>query len=457
MRTHRAVLSIAVFVGLSTFVASVSTDAAPRNVRSAGKKTTRRRAVRVLPGTTNTSIAISVATSVSPTTPTSTAAPVTSPPVTTAAPTTSPAPAITVSPVTSVASVTSLVVAPGTEKPGTLLKSELLDKPPAGATGYRVRYRSTSVNGQPIEVTGLAFIPIGRAPAGGWPVLSYAHGTVGLADRCTPSRDVSPIENTIASTFMAAGIAVVASDFEGLGTPGRHPYLVGVSEGRGVLDIIRAAKQLPDASLSNRFVTWGHSQGGHASLFAGELAKTWAPELKLMGVVAGAPPSQLTSVGDAVSTSPFRGYFFMVAAGLKAADDKLDLNAVLTPKAQSILPVVDTGCNSEVFAAFLKDPFDSLVVRAGLQNGPWRSALEANEPGRVKTEAPILIVHGDKDEQVPVETSATLKNKLCALGDSVDRRVYAGQDHGGAAVVSIFEVVGWIVERVNGLAVANKC
>jgi pimeloyl-ACP methyl ester carboxylesterase len=452
MRSLRAVFSIVAVVVLSVLTSSTAIDAASRAVK---KKSNRRRTVRVVSPTSTAGTALSSAapSTAIPTVPATVANATLGP---TIGPTIASPVSTSTAPITT-ATIPTVVVAPGTEKPGTLLKSDLIEKPPAGSTGYRVRYRSTSVQGQPIEVTGLAFIPKGNPPSGGWPVLSYAHGTVGLADRCAPSRDVSPIENTIASAFMAAGIAVVASDFEGLGTPGRHPYLVGVSEGRGVLDIIRAAKQLPNAALSNRFVSWGHSQGGHASLFAGELAKTWAPELKLMGVVAGAPPSQLTAVGDAVSTSPFRGYFFMVAAGLKAADDQLDLNVVLTTKAQSVLPVVDTGCNSEVFAAFLKDPFDSLVVRAGLLNGPWRAALEANEPGRVKIDAPILIVHGDQDEQVPVETSATLKKKLCALGDSVDRRVYAGQDHGGAAVVSIFEVLGWIVERVNGLPVANKC
>jgi alpha-beta hydrolase superfamily lysophospholipase len=68
--------------------------------------------------------------------------------------------------------------------------------------------------------------------------------------------------------MMARGYVVVATDHPGLGTPGMHPYLIGVSEGRAVLDSVRAARDLPDAGASNRFVVWGHSQGGHASLYA---------------------------------------------------------------------------------------------------------------------------------------------------------------------------------------------
>jgi acetyl esterase/lipase len=341
--------------------------------------------------------------------------------------------------------------------PGHLISAEPVSGAPSNSKAYRVRYRSVSPAGAPIDVTGLAYLPVGQAPPGGWPVLSYAHGTVGLADRCAPSKEINEFENTIASTFNAFGLAVVASDFEGLGTPGRHPYLVGVSEGRGVLDIVRAARAIPSANLSSTFVVWGHSQGGHAVLFAGELASTWAPELKLAGVVAGAPPSQLTDVAASIENSPYRGYFFMVAAGLSTADPSLDLNQVLTPKALAILPVVDTGCNAEVFKAFSADPFDSLVKRDGLTREPWHSALLANEPGQTKTPAPILIIHGDKDEQIPVATSATLKARLCALGDSVERRVYPGRDHGGAAVASLFDVGVWLRLRARGVPTPNKC
>lgn len=362
----------------------------------------------------------------------------------------------TAKPATTKTATPTTATAP-TNGAGQLLEAVPLAGVSKTSRAYRVRYRSVSPSGAPIEVTGLAYIPAGKAPVGGWPVLSYAHGTVGLADRCAPSKRLSGIETTVAGTFNAIGMAVVASDFEGLGTPGRHPYLVGISEGRGVLDIVRAARSIPGSDLSSTFVVWGHSQGGHAALFAGELAATWAPELKLAGVVAGAPPSQLTDVAASIENSPYRGYFFMVAAGLNAADPSLDLSLALTPTALALLPVVDTGCNAEVFKAFSADPFDSLVNRRALNENPWRGALLANEPGQVRTSAPILIIHGDQDEQIPVRTSETLKKKLCALGDSVERRVYAGQNHGSAALVSLFEVGLWLRMRVDGVATPNRC
>jgi dipeptidyl aminopeptidase/acylaminoacyl peptidase len=127
-------------------------------------------------------------------------------------------------------------------------------------------------------------------------VASWAHGTSGLADTCAPSKDPGVVSGTpYLRELLDAGFAVVATDYEGLGTPGLHPYLVGESEGRSVLDAARAAAALPDAGASSNVIVYGHSQGGHAVLFAGELAPSYAPDLNLLGVAAGAPPRPTSS------------------------------------------------------------------------------------------------------------------------------------------------------------------
>lgn len=340
---------------------------------------------------------------------------------------------------------------------GMLLNASPLTSTPDGSLGYSIRYRSYSPNGAPIEVTGVAFVPDRPAPKNGWPILSYAHGTVGVADRCAPSKNISSIETVLASTFNAMGIAVVQSDMEGLGTEGRHLYLVGVSQGRGVLDAAKAIRSLPGQRIGTRLVVWGHSQGGHAALFAGELAKTWAPRLRLRGVVAGAPPSQLSNVQASLTTSPFRGYLLMVAAGMHAAYPQLDLTTVLTPKGMEVFPVVDRGCNATVFAEVNKYSLADLVNVEGLKDPAWANALAENEPGARKISAPVLIVHGDADEQIPVETSAALKKTMCAAGTSVTRKIYPGADHGGTALLSLFEVTAWLKNRIDAKPTSNGC
>lgn len=341
--------------------------------------------------------------------------------------------------------------------PGSIISSTRLSTSPPGAIGYRIVYQSRAVDDRPIAVSGLAYIPTGKAPKNGWPVLSWAHGTTGLADKCAPSTRPGLLENALALGFTRLGIAVVATDYEGLGTPGRHPYLVGVSEGRGVLDAVRALRALRGKTISNRFAVWGHSQGGHAALFAGELAATYTPELQLVGVVAGAPPSQLSRISDALAGSRARGYVLMVVAGLAAADPLLDPATVLGPKGLEALPRVDTGCTESLFAAANRTTFDQLVQPGALAAPQWAAALAANEPGQVRTAAPILIVHGDRDEIIPVETSETLRVKLCALGNRVQRNVYAGQDHTGAALGSLLDVSAWILDRFANRPAATGC
>ena len=176
-------------------------------------------------------------------------------------------------------------------------------------------------------------------------MISWAHGTTGIADTCAPS--LSPDDYvSLANGLLDAGYVVVGTDYEGLGTPGRHPYIAGPSEARGTLDIVRAARNLPDVHASDRYLVWGHSQGGHAAMFSLHIADDWAPELHLVGVVAGAPPSQLSLVYQALKTSPFKYYLLMAAAGLNAGfgDAGAPLDKVLTPAGLAALPAVDQGC-----------------------------------------------------------------------------------------------------------------
>ena len=156
---------------------------------------------------------------------------------------------------------------------------------PGAAENLLVLYHSTTLAGQDTTVSGTISIPAGQPPAGGWPVLSWAHGTTGIADICAPSRDApghpSHIYNQLANAtlnqWVERGWAVTKTDYEGLGTPGPHPYLAGASAARGTADIVLAARQLRPG-IGKRWVVAGHFQGGHAALFTASLAPAWAPQ-----------------------------------------------------------------------------------------------------------------------------------------------------------------------------------
>src|SRR3984957_4711473 len=181
--------------------------------------------------------------------------------------------------------------------PGTLIRSEPMLFEPAGALAYRVLYRSTGLNGEPIAVSGVIVIPPGPPPPGGRPIVAWAHPTSGVVPHCAPSLAIFVFQQMAGSRpLVERGAIIAATDYPGLGTPGPHPYLVGVSEGRAVLDSVRAARTMPGVGGGRTFAVWGHSQGAQAALFTGLLAAEYAPELRLVGVAAAAPATELRSL-----------------------------------------------------------------------------------------------------------------------------------------------------------------
>jgi acetyl esterase/lipase len=320
---------------------------------------------------------------------------------------------------------------------------------------YRVMYLSESIAGDPIAVTGLVALPDDEKTDR--VVLAWAHGTTGIADACAPSRQPLGIMSAPLDLFLQRGWIVAATDYEGLGTPGRHPYIAGVSEGRGVLDAVRAASQLPSSHAGDRTLIWGHSQGGHAAMFAAEIARRWTPERSVLGTVAGAPPSQLPELFHSLATGEYRSYLALAAAGLHAAYPSARLGDILTAKGLDLLPVVDRGCSDDVRHAFREVPVSEFLKADPSSVPSWKAVLAENEPGRVTAPSPLLIIHGENDEQIPLDTSRALFEELCAKGQVVERRTYPGQSHVGVLLPSFLPMLTWMDARVKGTPAATGC
>ncbi len=188
-------------------------------------------------------------------------------------------------------------------RPGVLLRSERYTRGiPDQWRAWRILYTTTRDENEPAVASGLV-IASDHLPAGPRPVIAWAHGTTGVAAQCAPSllpsrwnADVIPGINQA----LRRGWVIVATDYVGLGTPGPHPYLIGQGEARSVLDSVRAARQMSQLSLQDATVVWGHSQGGHAALWAGVLAPAYAPDVNVVGVAALAPASDLKALVEEV-------------------------------------------------------------------------------------------------------------------------------------------------------------
>jgi pimeloyl-ACP methyl ester carboxylesterase len=299
-------------------------------------------------------------------------------------------------------------------------------------------YTSTGIDGKTVAVSGDVAVPKGKTPEGGWPVITWAHGTVGIADSCAPSKigTQANYDSPLLNTWLKAGYAVVRTDYEGLGTPGPHPYLIGDSAGRSTLDMVKAARTL-DKRIGKNLVIAGHSQGGQAALFGASLVKRVAPELKLKGTVAFAPVSHLSQQSTLLTALTEPGGLAPLAAmilrGVDIANPALNVQGYLSDPAKALYPQIDERC---LDALGQPDSFGSIspagLVRAGVDIAPITAALKADDdPDTLKISGPVLIEQGLADTTVLPNFTKALTTSLRA---KVTYKTYNGVNHAGAVV-----------------------
>ncbi len=310
-----------------------------------------------------------------------------------------------------------------------------------GATVKRILYKSTNGKNRPVEVSGLLMVPEGPAPEGGWPLITWAHGTTGLADECAPSRDTADelgggyiaYANATINNWLEDGYAVVATDYQGLGTPGLHEYLIGNPQGKSVLDAVLAARQINPA-IGTRYAITGHSQGAFASLWATRLARAgYLKGRTLVGTVAYAPASQVSRQAHLINnyTTP-NGISGLAIQIIKGASTQMNrtknITKVLNPRVlsktdaglssggRSIWQRVDTECSGAIgtaagaaapngiAAADILGSFDNDTNADGVFDNPIARELDrvlkANEPLFSNVQTPVYVPHGSDDTTV---------------------------------------------------------
>ena len=361
------------------------------------------------------------------------------------------------SPTSSTSSSTTIAEAlPADIDAGGLLDSERLDDPGPAAEAWRIRYRSVSVEGRPVEVTGMVARPSSPPPPGGYPILAWAHGTTGVADDCAPSRWGAGILRTVQS-FLDAGFVVAATDYEGLGTPGVHPYLVSISEGRSVLDSARAARQVVD-EVSERLIVMGHSQGGHAALATAEIAGEWSPELELAGTISVAPAANLVNIVPiGLLHADAFGFGAMIVAGWADAYSDLEAADVLTDAGLEVVEIAEQRCVVDVFEAVAGRPIDAFVRRTPSELPEWRRRIEENTIHPDRVAGPVLVVQGEEDLVIPARLTEPLTEELCEAGVAVRYAAYPGEGHGSVLIAAADDMVTWARDRIAGETPVPTC
>jgi pimeloyl-ACP methyl ester carboxylesterase len=320
-------------------------------------------------------------------------------------------------------------------------------------------YRSKGLSGTLTSVSGSLSIPKGKPPKGGWPVITYAHGTTGSADACAPTRgyDADKLVSyayPLLKRWLKAGYAVVRTDYDGLGTPGVHGYLVGRSEGRSVLDAVRAARAY-DHRLSKRYIIAGHSQGGHAALFAAALAPQWIPELRLRGTVAFAPASHLAdqfpiALGLSNTGGGLGAIIALGLRGVDTADPALGVPSLLTPRAAALYPQTKARCYD---ALSRPDSFGGVplnqIVKSGANLQPALTVVGESDPEHLRMRTPVRIEQGTADGTVFEAFTKQLADEYATNGVKVDYLTYDGVNHGDIVNAAAADATKWIRKRLK--------
>ncbi|MFA5956391.1 alpha/beta fold hydrolase [Hyphomicrobium sp.] len=348
--------------------------------------------------------------------------------------------------------------------PGTIIRTEAMGDSWFGAQAVRVLYRSTGLNGEPIAVSGAVIVPGGTPPPGGWPVIGWAHPTTGIVPHCAPTLAHFFFQQIPGLRMMLErGLAIAATDYPGLGTPGPHPYLVGVSEGRAVLDSIRAAVALPGSGIGARSVLWGHSQGGQAVLFAGKLAKSYASELTILGIVAAAPATELGALMRAdIATAGGKNLLAMTLWSwnrvfnapmqeIVVREAIPDVDRLANICLESIIDLRPRGMiGKDLSQEFLKVPDPTMME-------PWHRLLGENTIGTLPPGIPILIAQGTADNVVDPPVTAAYVKTLCGAGSRVLTLLYNGVGHGMISRDAAKPSVDWMADRFAGTAAPSNC
>jgi pimeloyl-ACP methyl ester carboxylesterase len=356
--------------------------------------------------------------------------------------------------------------------PGVLIQWAPMPAPP-GLRTWRILYHSTALNGSDVAVSGVVYAPDRPAPPGGFRLLAMGHNTTGIAPVCAPSLDpFQPLPGATeafyeqqVARFVDGGFVAVATDYQGLGAvDGIHPFLVGETAAYNVLDAARAARALPGLELASETIIWGHSQGGHAAAWAGQLAPSYAPDLRISGVILGAPAAEpglilaaATSDEAATVPAPLTGYIVTLVYVWSHVYPEAAAAPAFLPAALAKIDLLTRECIPGIVAAYsdrlLTDYVDATVLMAP----PWDILLERNAAGRQPISAPVLVVQGTADPLVPVATTEAFVQRLCLLGSDVQLNLYPEVGHGAVIAAAMPDMLVWAAGRPQGNAASASC
>ena len=361
----------------------------------------------------------------------------------------------------------------------TLLDSSTISVPgnlPAAGNAVLFDYTMEAVTGGTTTARAQLFEPAVAPPEGGYPLVVWARGTTGIANSCAPSLSFEDFSNEVPiNALLASGYAVLAPDYEGFGTPAVHPYLLRASHANSVLAAIPAAHEIEGSQLSEEWALVGHSQGGHVVLATARAEQN--PDFPLPAAVALAPATDLQALSDrafeevdqALAEGDFNGaaerVFFLNVNGALVAQSFSSVNSELVPQnlfGDTVAELIDIALDEEFCGTFFDAVNDALVEHvtgggtldsfAGLRRD-WHTEpalmdqlIQESFNDEVQA-APLLVVQGDADRQIPVAATTAFVDTQTSVGTDVTFLLIPGGRHFDVAGDDFGLALDWLVQR----------
>ncbi|WP_414936197.1 lipase family protein [Amycolatopsis sp. cmx-11-51] len=347
----------------------------------------------------------------------------------------------------------------------------------SGAKSTRIMYLSRDAANRAIPITGTVLVPEKAwSGPGQRPVVAYAPFTAGMGDQCAPSKSmageggdfVSGFQNSFVGALLDKGFAVAQTDYEGLGTPGEHTYVVRESEAHAVLDVLRAAQRLPGTGLSPASPVGiaGYSEGGGASASAAELAPAYAPELDLKGAYVGAAPADKAALAKSLDGGMYVGFLGYSLVGLNAAYPDAKILDLANDAGRQLFEEGRKTCTLDAVLKYMyrntaQLTKDGRPVSAYLEQEPFRGIVAANRIGTLRPAVPVLVAHTPNDDVIPSSIGKQLGKDWCAKGANVRYQDILSLSPIFSHILGISSAQGdaanWLSERFAGKPATGNC
>lgn len=360
----------------------------------------------------------------------------------------------------------SLAIPAAGQQAGALASADPVVDTPPGIQAWRIRYWTQNQDGQAQQVTGMVVAPREALPPRPRRVIAWSHGTWGVVEKCAFSD--GPGFFTVTpwlEQMVGQGYVVVAPDYPGIGSAMPHPYLVGGDTANSVLDAVRAARHIPGAAAGNRFAVWGESQGGHAALWTAIAARSYAPDLTLVGTAAAAPPTDLAANMRQASDANARAMLLAFTMHSWSERFGFSLDGFTNKTTQGVIHrLAQNNCVELGSKPKLGTILGILSVRQAIRKKditriePFAAMMRDNSVDPMALPGPLLIAQGTKDVIVAPAVTRSFAKAVCKRRTAVRWLEIPGGSHiDGARGDPGSETLAWIGARFDGQPPPDDC